>query len=238
VSGIEGKRKFVVSAVMPDSGKAVGLKNFWVVRNGVKSTNFEVSSDGDYRLLWDAKADLGEVCYEDMVVRVTLDDMHEKVQLWEGGPYWATTNIGAEEPWESGYYFWWGDTVGYKRENGKWVASDGSSLNFSFSSQNINIFTYRKYIDDLLKAGWITSDIVLAPNHDAAQIHWGWGWRMPTIQELNNLNINCNWTWMSTNGVNGYIVQGKGNYSSETIFLPCAGSGGPEGFRGSEEAQC
>jgi hypothetical protein len=63
VSGIEGKRKLAVSAVMPDSGKAVGLKNFWVVRNGVKSTNYEVNANGDYRLLWDAKADLGEVCY-------------------------------------------------------------------------------------------------------------------------------------------------------------------------------
>ena len=31
------------------------------------------------------------------------------VQLWEGGPYWATTNIGAEKPEDSGYYFWWGD---------------------------------------------------------------------------------------------------------------------------------
>ena len=34
----------------------------------------------------------------------------EKVQLWEGGPYWATTNIGAEKPEDPGYYFWWGDT--------------------------------------------------------------------------------------------------------------------------------
>ena len=24
---------------------------------------------------------------------------HAKVRLWEGGPYWATTNLGAEEPW-------------------------------------------------------------------------------------------------------------------------------------------
>ena len=63
----------------------------------------------------------------------TSEEAHEKVQLWEGGPYWATTNVGAEEPWEYGYYFWWGDTVGYKRENGAWVASDGSSSDFSFS---------------------------------------------------------------------------------------------------------
>ena len=49
------------------------------------------------------------------------------VQLWEGGPYWAECNVGAITPEEYGYYFWWGDTVGYKRENDAWVASDGSS---------------------------------------------------------------------------------------------------------------
>jgi hypothetical protein len=27
------------------------------------------------------------------------------------------------------------------------------------------------------------------------------------------------------NGVNGYIVRGKGDYSSKSIFLPCAGRG-------------
>ena len=54
------------------------------------------------------------------------------VQLWEGGPYWAECNVGAAKPTDFGYYFWWGDTVGYKRENDAWVSSDGSTSNFSF----------------------------------------------------------------------------------------------------------
>ena len=62
--------------------------------------------------------------------------IHNGVQLWEGGPYWADRNIGAENPWDYGYYFWWGDTVGYKFENGVWMASDGSSQNFSFDETN------------------------------------------------------------------------------------------------------
>ena len=57
-------------------------------------------------------------------------DGHEKVQLWEGGPYWATTNVGADNPGEYGYYFWRGDTVGDTSENNAWVATDGSSSNF------------------------------------------------------------------------------------------------------------
>ena len=58
----------------------------------------------------------------------------EGVQLWEDGPYWADRNIGADEPWEPGLHFWWGDTVGYKRENNAWAANDGSSTNFSFAN--------------------------------------------------------------------------------------------------------
>jgi hypothetical protein len=158
-----------------------------------------------------------------MVVRVTLDDMHEKVQLWESGPYWATTNIGAEEPWESGYYFWWGDTVGYKRENDKWVASDGSNLDFSFEAANVG--TCGKDVATLQREGWITSDGILSSKYDAAYVNWGEDWRMPTTQELGDLNNNCDWTWTSMNGVNGYIVRGRAEYASNSIFLPCAGDG-------------
>jgi uncharacterized repeat protein (TIGR02543 family) len=157
-------------------------------------------------------------------------DAHDKVQLWEGGPYWATTNIGAEEPWESGYYFWWGDTVGYKRENDKWVASDGSNSNFSFTSGNVP--TYNKSISTLQSEGWITSDGVLAPVHDAATVHWGDNWRMPTKDELSGLIDNCDWTWTTQNGVNGYIVRGRGVYASNRIFLPATGSVGGTSLNG------
>ena len=226
VSGMDDTTKvqeFVVSAVMPDSDEACKVSHFWVMRDGVKSTDYEVNSNGNYRLLWDTKADLGEVVYSNMVVRVTTKNGHDKVQLWKNGPYWATTNIGAEEPEDYGYYFWWGDVVGYKRENNSWVASDGSSSNFSFASSNTP--NYNKTVATLKSEGWITSDGALAPAHDAAHVHWGGDWRMPTKQELDDLNNNCDWTWTTQNGVNGYIVRGKGAYSSSSIFLPCAGLG-------------
>ena len=154
-------------------------------------------------------------------------DSHEGVQLWEGGPYWATTNIGAEEPWDYGYYFWWGDTVGYKRVNDAWVASDGSSSNFSFD----NVPTYGKTISNLRDQGWIGADCNLTIQHDAAQAHWGESWRMPTYEEQSALVSSCYWTWTTTNGVNGYIVRGKGNYASKSIFLPAAGYGSKVSFK-------
>ena len=225
VSGVDetiANPQFVLSAVLPDSGNVGRMSRFWVMRDGVKSSNLAADVNGDYRLLWDVKAELGEVRYTDMVVRVAING-RQRVQLWEGGPYWATTNIGAEKPEDYGYYFWWGDTVGYKRENDKWVASDGSNSNFEFYYWNTP--TYDKGISTLQREGWITADGVLAPEHDAAKKHWGGDWRMPTKQEFNDLNNKCDWVWTSTNGVNGYIVRGKGDYSSVSIFLPCAGEG-------------
>ena len=226
VSGMDETTKlqeFVVAAVVPDTSEVRLVSHFWVMRDGVKSTDYKVNSNGNYTLLWDAKADLGEVAYSDMVVRVTTKVGHDKVQLWENGPYWATTNIGAEEPEDYGYYFWWGDTVGYKRENDKWVASDGSSSNFSFASGNTP--TYGKSVSTLQSEGWITADGVLAPEHDAAHIHWGENWRMPTKQEIDDLNSKCDWEWTTINAVNGYIVRGKGDYADNSIFLPCASHG-------------
>ena len=229
VEGINGTTnglKLAVAAVMPDTGKARNVSHVWMVQGGTNSTDREVHVNGDYRLIWDAKADLGIVRYTNMVVRVTFD-AHEKVQLWEDGPYWATTNIGAEKPEDYGYYFWWGDTVGYKREGDAWVATDGSSSNFSFESSNTP--TYNKSIATLQSEGWIVSQDgtnVLAPEHDAAQVQWGGGWRMPTYQELYYLCYSkCDWTWTTQNGVNGYVVRGRGDYASNSIFLPCAGYG-------------
>ena len=147
----------------------------------------------------------------------------ERVQLWEGGPFWADRNIGAEKPWEYGDYFWWGDTVGYKFENGVWVSSDGMSSNFSFVEENVP--TCQKSIAEPKGDAWITADGALAPAHDAAHVRWGVGWRTPTDQNLQDLCNKCDWTWTTMNGINGHLVRGRGNYASCSIFLPCAGYG-------------
>lgn len=225
VTGIDGTANglnFAVAAVMPDSGNVRNVSHFWVEQGGTNSTGREIHTNGDYRLLWDARADLGTIRYTNMVVRVTFD-AHERVQLWEGGPYWATTNIGAERPEEFGYYFWWGDTIGYKREGNAWVASDGSSSNFLFDEDNT--LTYNKSISTLQSEGWITENGALAPEHDAAQVHWGGEWRMPKNWELHDLYANCDWTFTTMNGVSGYVVRGRGDYASSSIFLPAAGTG-------------
>ena len=225
VKGVEEKDKgleFTIDAVSSNSG--ITNKVSHVHFRGGETSGLEVTTNGNYQFVWDANKDIGSGHNNNMIIRVSI--FQDKVQLWENGPYWATRNIGANEPWESGYYFWWGDTIGYKRENDKWVASDGSNSNFSF--QLSNTLTNGKNISSLQSEGWIISKndtYVFAPKHDAAQVQLGGEWRMPTNQEFDDLVNNCDWLWTTMNGVTGYRVRGRGDYASASIFLPCAGYG-------------
>lgn len=176
-------------------------------------------------VIWDAGTDWpnkkGDV---KAIVTATKEDptvSHGKVQLWEGGPYWADRNIGADKPWDYGLYFWWGDTLGHRPQSG-----GGFSFYFAYDRTP----TYGKSIATLQSEGWITADGALAPTHDAAHVQWGGGWRMPTRQEQNDLCDKCDWTWTSMGtGTPGYVVRGRGDYAHASIFLPCAGYG--NGYR-------
>ena len=188
-------------------------------RGGYAFAGWATSPDGEK--VYDDKQQIRDLTATSDVIINLYAVWVDKVQLWEGGPYWAIRNIGANEPWESGYYFWWGDTVGYKRVNAKWVASDGSNSDFSFNE--INTPTFKKDYSTLQNEGWITSEGILVPEHDAALKHCGGDWRMPTYEEFKCLNDNCDWVYTIINDVRGYVICGKGEYASTSIFLPCVG---------------
>ena len=159
------------------------------------------------------------------------------VQLWENGPYWAECNVGASKPEEYGYYFWWGDTVGYVPTGGsQWSVNGGisyknvtwkSSTNMSMSDSPFtgSCPIYGKVNSALLAEGWIDAAGNLAAAHDAATVHLGSPWRMPTKSEFVALTNYCTFTWIVTNGVQGRLVSGKGEYADRSIFLPAAGYG-------------
>ena len=162
------------------------------------------------------------------------------VQLWENGPYWAECNVGASEPEECGYYFWWGDTVGYTRSGGTWdertsrfydvtwVSSTGEQMSNSpfpdSDSSPTTCPTMNKDNSTLQSEGWIDATTNLVAAHDAATAHLGAPWRMPTYQEYDDLINNCTTTWI-TNGVKGRLVTGTGAYANRSIFLPATGYG-------------
>ena len=153
------------------------------------------------------------------------------VQLWENGPYWAECNVGASKPEEYGYYFWWGDTVGYTNTGNGWISvKDGTSISFINSGPSASTYGNNS---ELLSAGYIDATGNLVPEHDAATAHLGSQWRMPTIDEIRALVRNCTTTWITINGINGRMITGKDNYANRSIFLPAAGYGSVDGANGS-----
>lgn len=176
-----------------------------------------VLNEGRHVLRWNAAAEGSKFSSANVVFSVSI--VPDGVQLWANGPYWAEFNVGATRPEEFGYYFWWGDTVGYKRNpsgNG-WVSvKDGSS--FSFSSANCP--AHGKSKSELLSMNYIDSKGNLNARHDAARAHCGAPWRMPTSAEISALIDNCDIEWIARNGVNGHLVTGRGAYASKSIFFP------------------
>ena len=159
------------------------------------------------------------------------------VQLWEGGPYWAECNVGATKPEEYGYYFTWGDTVGYMiweemmldgdggwYVGSCWKSSITGEISLYFPSETCPTYGMDKWSSELQSLGYIDGTDNLVAAYDAATAHLGAPWRMPTAQELADLKSNCDWTWSARNGVNGVLVAGRGGFVTKSIFLPAVSS--------------
>lgn len=139
-------------------------------------------------------------------------DGHEYVDLGLSVK-WATCNVGASSPEESGDYFAWGETIPKSEhtwENYKFHVSGDSWENVTFSK-------YSTRSD----RGAVDNKTCLDYGDDAARVNWEGSWRLPTRAELNELLTECTWTWTTQGGKNGYVVTSKTNGNS--IFLPAAG---------------
>lgn len=179
--------------------------------------------------IWDVEEEFGRICVDVKVaLKVDLVESIGGVQLWEGGPFWAECNVGATKSEETGYFFWWGDTVGYKRnsEGPGWVsAKDGSVLNEDENTYYLRFdesrcLTYKKDASALRSSGYLDVKGNLALAHDAARVHLGAPWRMPTKDEFMEMSRNCNRVSTIQNGTSGTLVMGRDEYSSRKIFLP------------------
>ena len=119
------------------------------------------------------------------------------------GTLWATCNVGATLPEQAGLYFAWGETVGYTAEqveNGK---------------RSFDEDTYNKS-----SAASISGNLTL--EQDAAHVHMGGKWRMPTYDDFVELNRNCVTSWIEKNGICGKLFTSVVNGNS--IFFPTSGS--------------
>ena len=116
---------------------------------------------------------------------------------------WANMNVGAKTPSGFGSYFAWGETK--------------TKQFFSW-----NTYTWSKGDSpSLTKYSTLDRKTQLALSDDAARANMGGDWRMPTVDEYEELIDNCKWEWTNKDGVNGYKVTSKKNGNS--IFLPITG---------------
>ena len=116
---------------------------------------------------------------------------------------WATCNIGASNPEGAGYYFAWGD----------------ANERTSFSYKN-----YAYYDSYYSNGDWhlyknIGKDIS-GTQYDIARKKWSSSWRMPTMNEFDELVDKCTSKWMSYKGVYGRLFTGP---NGNSLFLPAVG---------------
>lgn len=159
---------------------------------------------------WNTEWDGSGTAYSD-TQEITLE---ENIVLWaqwieatgqHGGHYyidlglpsgtkWALTNIGSDTPEGYGDYFAWGETD-----------TKPDVFNHAYTTDN---YTYHG------------NPATLPASVDAATANWGAGWRMPTIDELEELRT------YTTHGVviqNGRRVERLRGPNGCTIVLPAAG---------------
>lgn len=149
----------------------------------------------------------GAACHAKVNVTDNEDKTPDGVEAVDLGlsVKWANMNVGATKDSGFGSYFAWGEVKPKKYYSwGTYIWSQGDS----------------KF---LLKYSTSDRKIQLTPSDDAARSNWGGEWRMPTIEEYEELidPAKCTWEWITKDGVNGYKVTGK--KTGNSIFLPITG---------------
>lgn len=139
-----------------------------------------------------------------------FENGHEWVDLGlPSGTKWATMNVGANSPEESGDYFAWGETK---------PKSTYDSSNYKWCERGV-LYSLTKYCTKS-NCGIVDNKTELELCDDAARANWEGEWRMPTLAQTKELKEKCTWTWTQMGGHNGYKVVGPNGYY---IFLPAAG---------------
>ena len=127
------------------------------------------------------------------------------------GTLWATMNVGASKANDTGFFFQWGDTVGYTADQvGKDKQFEWSDYKWSIDGSSSN---FSKYTD---------KGATLELADDAAHVNMGGDWHMPSPTQIQELLDNTTNIWTTQDGVNGRLFTSKSD-TLKSIFIPAAG---------------
>ena len=159
---------------------------------------------------------------EDILIQAAIDSTRYEMVDLGLSVKWANKNVGASHPEDAGLYFQWGDTTGY--------AADQVGRDKVFDKHS-----YPKYLNTKYN---LTNGLkVLESIDDAATVYMGSKYRMPTIEEVNELINNTTQTFIDVDG-NEYskeqaqkrVIKSKKlkgvrftGLNGNSIFIPAAG---------------
>jgi hypothetical protein len=130
------------------------------------------------------------------------------------GVLWATCNMGASSPEETGLLFAWGEnTTKQSYEWGNYGWSNGDELSIY------------KYCTNA-QYGTVDNKTTLELADEAPNATLGEGWRIPSESDFRDLltTRNCTAKWCKLNGVGGYLFTSvRKGYEGNSIFIPLAG---------------
>ena len=131
---------------------------------------------------------------------------------------WATYNVGATTPEGFGDYFAWGETA--PKESYSFESYKHGGIYEQGTDRVCRLYKYCLEAEDGYN-GFVDNKSELELVDDAAHVNWGGKWRVPTEKEVEELEQNCSYTWITKNGVNGVLA--TSNINGQSIFLPAAG---------------
>ena len=106
---------------------------------------------------------------------------------------------------------WAGYNVGASapQEYGNWFSWGETQAKQLYSEEN-----YTKPAGD-----------ILTEENDVASRQWGYGWHLPSVENIQELIDNCDIVFASYRGVDGWAVSSRvPGYEGKTVFFPAAAS--------------
>lgn len=150
------------------------------------------------------------------------DEIHNGYEFVDLGlsVKWATCNVGATNPTDYGDYFAWGETKPKEtyRWNNYYYCNDVSMWK-NYCNDGFKLIRY--CYDFRYGHNGCSDDLtILEPGDDIVAINYGEGCRMPTEDEMRELENACVCLKTHLGDVNGFLYIGPNRNS---IFFPAAG---------------
>ena len=131
---------------------------------------------------------------------------------------WASVNVGATAEKDLGKYYGWGE-----------ISDKADGIYYDWDSYEVfkGIGADDASRDAALSALY-DDKLILKEKYDVAHVKWGGSWRMPTVEEFEELMEKCTWV-MEPSDFDSWTADTPGGWrvtskiNGKSIFIPAAG---------------